>query len=365
MRTELPTQFSGLPAIITIQKGTTSIKFTSADRAIILGTDVWLPQPGADLTGLQVPSDGTAANADVTVMAGIGPGYIFAPGDGNRGVYDNWPITIELIDPNNPIHEEPPFLTGIIGSVDEAGNMLTIAANGLLQQAQYRPMVEYFALTGREVLGDDHCKLPICCTENIGDFDIQRNQTFVLPNIVTGLLKVADAYGRVRTGSAGDVTDYANVVYQCTAPGVTDPTTAPSYNPTVGATTSDGTATFLTLEGWTRYAFGQALDPFHIQLAALPDPRASDVTWFVPGRVFIRSGNLSGFPAIPVTGWDPATLTMRLALPVAVVDIPAGTQLEVIPGCDETRVMCFTRFNNIINLRAETFVPPPDVSINF
>ena len=58
--------------------------------------------------------------------------------------------------------------------------------------------------------------------------------------------------------------------------------------------------------------------------------------------------------------WDPDTLEVTLALPVALADIPAGTQFEIHPGCDNTAAMCFSRFDNIINLRAEDMVPPPD-----
>jgi hypothetical protein len=80
------------------------------------------------------------------------------------------------------------------------------------------------------------------------------------------------------------------------------------------------------------------------------------------GALYVRSGNLSGYPKIPIRAWNPATLEVTLFLPVLETDIPAGTQLEIAPGCDLTREMCFSRFNNITNLRAETFVPPPDVN---
>jgi hypothetical protein len=70
-------------------------------------------------------------------------------------------------------------------------------------------------------------------------------------------------------------------------------------------------------------------------------------------------GPLADYPKFPIRAWDPDTLTVTLFLPVSVTDIPAATAFEIAPGCDNTREMCFSRFNNIVNLRAETFVPPP------
>jgi len=351
----------GLPALITIQQGLITKRFTTEARSVTIDGVTFAPQPGCTISNVTFPSDASPATADVTVMAL--PGGLFEPGDGARGVLDGWPISIAIFDTGNPSAGTFELMPGAtIGSVDEDTNgLITIGANGQLTKAT-GPLTEHYSLTCRADLGDDRCKVPILGNPDISFFDIVRGETFVRPDIDTGLLAVADAYGRVRTGTAGTVEDYANVYFENTVPGDTDPTTAPSYDPTPGNLTVDGTATFIARNSWLRYARGQATGPHTIVLTGLPDARASDPSWYVLGGLYVRSGVLSGFPVIPIRAWDPASFTVTTFLPVSVTDIPADTQFEIYPGCDLTRDMCQARFANIVNGRFETFVPPPDLS---
>jgi Phage conserved hypothetical protein BR0599 len=255
------------------------------------------------------------------------------------------------------------MIDGSVGSVIEDGRgMATIAINGQLRQAQHRPVCEHFALTGREDLGDDRCKIPILLDPrgNPTAYDIGRNQLF-LPSNTLPLLHVKDAYGRVRTGSAGTVNDYANVYFECTSGPGSTAATAPVYPSTPGNTVVDGGVTFTCRNAWSRYAYGQALDAYTIQLEASPDPRAtSDDTWFVYGGLFIRSGPLADFPKFAIRAWNSAHLKVSLFTPIDFGAIGPHTQMEIHAGCDLTQGQCFSRFNNITNLRAENFVPPPN-----
>ncbi len=344
--------------LITIQKALTTIQFTTWSQTITTDDSRVFPAAsGAGVSGLQFPSDGSApSNADVVVMAVTG-GDI-APGDGASGLLDGWPITVEMIDPNDTTSGPFTVITGTIGSViEDTLGMLTIAANGPFRMALEKPVCEHFSLT-------DRCNIPLCVTRDIAGFDIQRSTDYVTKDgadVDVGLLTVASCYGRVRTGSTVD--DYQNIYFECTTLGTTA-STAPSFDYTPGNTTTDGTAIFTARDSWTRYARGAAIDTYNIQLTALPDSRASDSTWYVNGAMFFRSGPLADFNKFPIRVWDPATFTATLFLPVAVADVPANTQIEIHPGCDLTREQCFSRFDNIINLRAETFVPPPDMSLS-
>ncbi len=118
----------------------------------------------------------------------------------------------------------------------------------------------------------------------------------------------------------------------------------------------------VNLDDFTNDVTGEATGTYIVTLDSLPDARAVDPTWYVNGGLFVVSGNLNGYPKFPIRAWDPDTLEVTLFLPVLEADIPAGTSLQIHAGCDLTREMCFSRFNNIVNLRAETFVPPPDVN---
>lgn len=345
-----------IPAMVEIQRGLTTLRWTTAETDVVIGSDTWTPAPGASITSIAFMSDGTPNNADVLIMAV--PGGLVEPGDGVRGILDGWPISIKLYDPADPAGTAFEIVPGAtIGSVAEDTNgVVTIAANGQLVKAGVY-VTEHYSLSGREDLGDDRCKVPILPA------DIGRGVAFVTPATLP-LAHVDDAYGRMRTDTTGTPADYANVYYECTVAGTTDSTTAPTYDPTVGNTTVDGTASFIARNAWTRHATGQATGTFIVTLDALPDPRASDATWFVLGALYVRSGNLSGYPKIPIRAWNPDTLEVTLFLPVLETDIPAGTQLEIHVGYDGTRDMAFSRFGTIgiVNRRAEDFVPPPDVN---
>lgn len=341
----------GRPALVTIVRGLTTLRWTTYSDDITIGDDTWPATPGANVTSLTFSSDGTPSNADVTIQTETDG--LVEPGDGVRGILDGWPISIKFFDPADPVGTATEIVPGaIVGSVAEDTNGIAIieASGQLVKAGGY--VTEHYALTGREDLGDDRCKVPILPS------DIGRDQTFQLPTTLP-LSLVDDAYGRVSTGSPAN---YGNVYFECTSAGTTDPITAPTYDQTVGNSTIDGTATFIARNAWTRSATGTATGTFVVTLDALPDPRATDATWYVLGALYIRSGNLDGYPKIPIRAWDPDTLEVTLFLPVTITDIPAGTQLEIAVGCDLTRAMCFSRFNNIVNLRAETFVPPPDVN---
>ncbi len=295
-------------------------------------------------------------------------GGIIEPGAGASGLFDNWPITVDcLIDAADPTAGVSTLIDGTIGSVEEDsdGNAV-IAANGPLRFAAMRPLTEHYSLTGREELGDDRCKLPILGNATIGAYDIGREQEYILE--ATGVARVVDTYGRFRTGDT--VEDYNNIYFAAQSTGTTA-ATAPSFSYVPGATTVDGTVTFVARDSFLRHARGEATDAFTIVLAALPDVRASDVTYYELGGVYVRSGLLSGYRELPVRSWNPDTLTLTLALPVNPDDIPADTQLELRPGCDYTPAKCGAFLNpanpsgtNIENIRAEYFVPPPDIHLS-
>lgn len=347
-----------LPVAVAIQRGAVALRWNTSSKDVVIGGETYPAESGAMVSSIACGSDGTENNADILIHARDG-GPV-EPGDAARGLLDGWPISVMFFDSGDPDGTATEMMPGaIVGSVTEDANgMVAIAASGQLIKGAIE-LTEHFSLAGREDLGDDHCKMPIMPA------DIGRGVHFVPPNISTGLLHVNDAYGRMLNGSPAT---YNNLYFEATNEGDTDPDAAPEYPSVVGDTVVDGEVTFIARNAWTRSATGEAISAFEIQLDSLPDPRATfqdpvtgEYTWYVLGAIYVRSGNLANFPKIPIRAWDADTLTVTLFLPVSVTDIPAGTELEIAPGCDLTREMCHSRFNNIINLRAETFVPPPEV----
>lgn len=338
---------TGIAYLVSITYGISTLRFTTYESDVVVSGSTFSAGHGAQVTNIQFPSDGSPATADVVLMADTGG--LITPGDAARGKFDGWPITIQIVDPENPSSGTVDMLpNATIGNVTEdTRGLCTISVNGPLNRTR-KQVTEHYSLTGREDLGDDRCKIPI------RPADIARSTAYVASSTLP-LLHVNDAHGRYRTGTT--VEDYQNVYFECTTGGTTA-ATAPTYDFTVGNTTTDGTAVFTARNSWLRYARGQATGDFTIQLTALPDPRATDSTWYVMGGIYVCSGVLDGYPKIPIRAWDPTTFTATTFLPVSSTDIPANTQLEIHAGCDLTRDMCFSRFNNITNLRAETFVPP-------
>jgi hypothetical protein len=348
-----PLQSWGLEALVTIFAGKGPILFTSNGTPITLGLLTWAAAPGADITGIQFPADGSPANVDVTIMAR--PGGVIQPGDGLRGTLDGWDAQVAVIDPDNMQHGAFTLLIGTVGSVQEDANgLLTIAINGPLAQAK-APISEHYSIIARESLGDDRCKIPIMPA------DIGRNQYYTIAAPPPpGLQHVSDCFGRMRMPATGAVEDYQNVYFECTTSGITA-ASAPTYSPT--GTTTDGTAQFTARNAWLRYVRGQATDPFTILFEYLPDSRASgDDTWYAPFcNLYVRSGPLTS-TRIPVNFWNSAALTVQLAQPVSPTDFPAHTQFEIHRGCNLTANICNTIFNNIVNRRGEEFVPPDLIS---
>jgi uncharacterized phage protein (TIGR02218 family) len=76
------------------------------------------------------------------------------------------------------------------------------------------------------------------------------------------------------------------------------------------------------------------------------------------GLVIPTSGPGVG-DAFEIRQWNPPTILTYLP---AVGKLYAGDNINLTPGCDFTRAMCNDRWNNIINMRAEPYVPGEDAS---
>jgi hypothetical protein len=172
---------------------------------------------------------------------------------------------------------------------------------------------------------------------------------------------VAGFAGRVRTGTAGDPSDYANVYYECIQGGVTADV-APTYPTTVGSTITDGTAVFIVRDAWLRYAkvSGLTADGYGFGLDRLPDPRASVDDWYTLGQVFNRSEPNVGVVA-DIAGWVASVYVVKLLIPVQGF-FNVGDWVEIARGCQKTETACGF-YNNLLNRMAETEAPGRDLAL--
>jgi uncharacterized phage protein (TIGR02218 family) len=88
---------------------------------------------------------------------------------------------------------------------------------------------------------------------------------------------------------------------------------------------------------------------------------AAPADWFNDGILVFTSGTLSGRGA-SIKTWDGTTL--KLFLPISAAAGPVhGDTFTIEPGCNHTKFDCANKFNNIVNIRAEIYIPGMDVLV--
>jgi len=333
----------GIHALITITfLDGSALRLTTADSDITISANTWSAAAAVNVTQIQYNSDGSPANADVRIASEVGS--LVPPGTGSLGYLDGLPIKIELFDVANPGTGTFDYMPGAtIGSVQEdSDGVIILAAQGPLS-IMNGPMTELYSAACKARLGDDRCRVPID-----PDF-ITRNKAFLVVDAPGGTPFTDLSWGRI--------VGHRNVVYECTTSGTTDPTTAPTYSTTPGATIADGTAVFTCRVAFMCQATGQAIDFFNIQLTGTPPVTAPSAL----GNITPRTGPLANVK-LPIRAYDPGTLIVTLFEPYATTNFPVGTDFDVNPGCDRLLSTCKGTFNNLKNMRATPYAPGADVA---
>lgn len=177
-----------------------------------------------------------------------------------------------------------------------------------------------------------------------------------------------NVHGKVKdlTGASNIESIFANRIYECTTAGRAA-TTQPTYDTTVGNSTTDGTAVFKAYEGWTRHAVVASVSDNQTFTITVTESRAVD-DWFNGGIVKFLSGNNTDF-VIEVKDWINSSSTIVLFLPTA-RDVQVGDWLAISPGCDKRIATCVNKFaisgssnfasGNAFNFRGEPHLPGRD-----
>lgn len=150
---------------------------------------------------------------------------------------------------------------------------------------------------------------------------------------------------------------YEDRIYQVIGTGRVD-TRQIMYDRTVGLNTSDGSATLVAVEAWTRNSpILEVTDPFRIQVNN-NDVRAVD-GWFRYGAVVFETGPNRSF-AHEVRDWDSTTGTLTFFLPPGYEAI-VGERIRFYPGCDFNLSTCVNKFDNLNSFDGEPFIPGADL----
>lgn len=143
--------------------------------------------------------------------------------------------------------------------------------------------------------------------------------------------------------------------YECTTAG-TSGTTAPTFDTTIGATTTDGTAVWTARMAWTLPATVEsAPDRSTVVIEAIGEAPTRPDDWFEHGVAVFETGLNAGV-ARDVLGWTASTRTLALFLKLP-FPASAGDVLRIQPGCDKRLATCRDRFANRLNFRGEPHIP--------
>lgn len=177
----------------------------------------------------------------------------------------------------------------------------------------------------------------------------------------------------INTGVTGAQALYENRIYECTTAG-TSAGSSPTFNTTVGATTTDGTAVFTARDAFVRHSTVTSVTDrrqFTVSTVDINDSRAID-DWFNVGALVFESGN-NIYQTQEIKDWGSSGATV-LYLPVP-FDITVGDVVYLVPGCDKQRTTCKNKFaialstlfpsGNVVNFRGEPDLPGEDAVLAY
>ena len=143
--------------------------------------------------------------------------------------------------------------------------------------------------------------------------------------------------------------------YECTTAG-TSAASPPTFDTTISATTTDGTAVWTARLAWTLPATVEAapdLSTVVIQNTGTAPGRPDG--WFEHSVAVFETGLNAGV-ARDVLAWTQSSRTLALFLPLP-FPAAAGDVARIQPGCDKRLATCRDRFANRLNFRGEPHIP--------
>jgi hypothetical protein len=317
----------------TVRVSTTGQDVTFNDGS---GSATWTKDKSFKVSQLRDRGDGSVPDGEITAPTAISASYDAE--DVFTGAFEGMGITLYMIDytdPSDGSMQRGPYSVAEI-DYDERGKIASFEVRGILQRAK-EITVEENSVGCRSTLGDQrkgHCNVPLYPD------DVARNTAYAVGDYV-------------RHATAGN---YGNRMFRVTTAGTTAGS-APSYDYTVGNTTTDGTAVFTAEEAWVRSGTIATVTDNGNFTATLTESRAVD-GWFALGLVKWLTGNNAG-TYNQVRVWTQATSRIQL-WGATRFNVQVGDTFEIVPGCDKKFSTCLAKFNNTINFRGEHLLPGQD-----
>lgn len=329
----------------------TIIRLTELDMDLTVDGDVYESAYGYERSAL---TSSASLDADDVDLEGILNSGFIDREDVTAGLYNSADLTISLVNYLAPEDGVMILHRGKLGEIviTPTGRFQAELASltSLLQQE----ILEKASPTCRAQLGDARCTVPINPTVRADE------ETY----------SVGD-FARVATSGGVGQEVYANLIYECTTAGTTA-SSAPVFNATAGATTTDGTVVWTAREAWTRNAVVASVTDNRQFALTITETRAVD-DWFNGGVVTFESGNNIG-RSYEVKDWAETGAAVTLFLK-ADKTVEVGDQLRIVPGCDKTRTHCRFKFDlsgttnyangNVVNFRGEPDLPGRDAVLAY
>gem|GEM_PF-1170704 len=321
--------------------------FTEHDRDLVIdlgdgdGAVAYAAATGLGRRSLRASLDFAADDLEVQ---GVLDSAALAAADIRAGRYDAAEVKIFLAVWDDLAAGPLKLLRGRLGRIVATEAGFTAELLGLSDRYATQEVVELAAPTCRADLFDARCRVQLA-----------------------GAWQPLTAYAAARARDAGvgayvKPSAFNDRWFRCVTPGVSG-AAEPAWNTALGGTTDDGTVQW------------QAIRAREIEavVAAVTDARefALDYAGDAPDA-FLTGGLLTvtgaGSPP-PVnagigreaTGWDLASKTVTLALPLPIAPQP-GDAVALRAGCDKIHDGdCAQTFDNIENFRGEPFVPGNDL----
>lgn len=347
MRTHLASEVTSLATgwKITRTDGQ-SYCFTTASEAVDIdigdggGSKTYSPAEGYSRSSIQTDAAGNVGN--MTVL-GILDSLQLDESELRRGLFDYSDVRIFTFNHQDLTDGVIKMLRGQFGEiVVTPSGYFTVELRDLTQVLS-RVLGEAYSKDCRADLGDSRCRVPISPAV------VQRSTNYIL-----------NSYVRVATAVGDD--PYEDRIYICTTPGTTD-AVEPVYDTTIGNPTTDGTAVFEAVNAWARaFVVASVSESRRVFTVTQLGPAVTYPTdWFTFGQVSFGSGDNAG-RAIEVRGFTAGDVSQTVELfDDLPFDIAVGDTGWINPGCDKQHSTCKTKFDNLLNMVAEPFVPSADV----
>jgi len=249
--------------------------------------------------------------------------------------YDNAEVFTFMVNYNDLTMGQIKMGRGRIGNITTQDEQYVAEYRSLAQLLQ-QPVGERYSLRCRAELGDTRCGVNLLP-------DVWASSTaYDIDDIVR-----ASSYDARR--------------YVCTASG-TSSGSEPIWNTTIGSTTTDNTITWTAFDAYTHQGtVSSAPSRRHFIDTTL----GKDTGFFDYGVLTWTSGNNSGY-TMEIKSYVKSMAFYNFYLYENMpYSIEVGDTFTVTIGCDKDLATCRDTFDNIVNMRAEPFIPGIDKVTQF